>query len=160
METGGYKNRSRILPKAELHALITERLGVSSENITCEYGMSELSSQAYDSGTQSRIFHFPPWARVQILSPETGREVAEGETGLIRIFLDLANVFFRGGDPDGGPGHPFVANGFEFDWSRATGRTAGLLPDDRMNLPNFFLADLPPEAVLTPADDLSSLLTP
>jgi hypothetical protein len=29
---------------------------------------------------------------VQIISPETGREVADGETGLIRIF-DLANVF-------------------------------------------------------------------
>ena len=28
METGGYKNRSRSMPKAELHALITERLGV------------------------------------------------------------------------------------------------------------------------------------
>jgi hypothetical protein len=30
--------------------------------------------------------------RVQIISPETGREVAEGETGLIRVF-DLANVW-------------------------------------------------------------------
>src|ERR1035437_1286896 len=49
METGGYKNRSRALPKAELHALITKRLGVQRENIVCEYGMSELSSQAYDS---------------------------------------------------------------------------------------------------------------
>ena len=39
-----------------------------------------------------RQFRFPPWARVQIISPETGREVAEGETGLIRVF-DLANVF-------------------------------------------------------------------
>ena len=28
METGGYKNRSRSMPKAELHQLITERLGV------------------------------------------------------------------------------------------------------------------------------------
>ena len=28
METGGYKNRSRSMPKEELHALITERLGV------------------------------------------------------------------------------------------------------------------------------------
>ena len=37
-------------------------------------------------------FRFPPWARAQIVSPETGREVAEGETGLIRVF-DLANVF-------------------------------------------------------------------
>jgi len=90
METGGYKNRSRILPKAELHALITERLGVPRENIICEYGMSELSSQAYASSAGA--FHFPPWARVQIISPETGREVGEGETGLIRIF-DLANIF-------------------------------------------------------------------
>ena len=96
METGGYKNRSRVLPKLELHALITERLGVPSENIVCEYGMSELSSQAYDTphsapGT-ARRFRFPPWARVQIISPETGGDVAEGETGLIRV-CDLANVF-------------------------------------------------------------------
>ena len=109
METGGYKNRSRVLPKEELHALITERLGVPRENIICEYGMSELSSQAYavtsdewrvasKTGTThhsspiTHHFSFPPWARVQIISPETGRGVAEGETGLIRIF-DLANIF-------------------------------------------------------------------
>lgn len=108
METGGYKNRSRVLPKTELHTLITRRLGVTQDNIICEYGMSELSSQAYtvrnDQCAVTRRdqavypasavlhFHFPPWARVQLISPETGREVAEGETGLIRIF-DLANVF-------------------------------------------------------------------
>ena len=101
LETGGYKGRSRELSKAELHALITERLGVPASHIICEYGMSELSSQAYDCGTRSaecgvrnetRVFRFPPWARAQIVSPETGREVADGETGLIRVF-DLANVF-------------------------------------------------------------------
>ena len=109
METGGYKNRSRSMPQAELHALISERLGVPAENIICEYGMSELSSQAYDRVTSdkwrvarsensrhpspvTRHFRFPPWARAQIVSPETGREVADGETGLIRVF-DLANVF-------------------------------------------------------------------
>ncbi|HTV63408.1 MAG TPA: hypothetical protein VMH30_12655 [Verrucomicrobiae bacterium] len=100
METGGYKNRSRSLPKVELHALVTEFLGVPAENIVCEYGMSELSSQAYDSVTENsrhppyvtRRFHFPPWARAQIISPETGHEVADGEAGLIRI-VDLANVF-------------------------------------------------------------------
>jgi hypothetical protein len=97
LETGGYKNRSRTLPKEELHALITARLGVPRENIICEYGMSELSSQAYEQEVRNqkseiRSFQFPPWARVQIISPETGREAAEGETGLIRIF-DLANVF-------------------------------------------------------------------
>jgi len=109
METGGYKNRSRSMPKVELHALITERLGVPPENIICEYGMSELSSQAYavtsdkwrvtrEAASSCHLspvtchFQFPPWSRVQIISPETGREVAEGETGLIRVF-DLANVF-------------------------------------------------------------------
>jgi hypothetical protein len=90
METGGYKNRSRSMPKTELHTLITERLGVPRKNIIREYGMSELSSQAY--ATASGRFQFPPWARVQIISPETSREVGEDETGLIRVF-DLANVF-------------------------------------------------------------------
>src|SRR5581483_5253273 len=115
LETGGYKGRSRALPKHQLHALITDRLGVLAAHILCEYGMSELSSQAYDraapatpsdrpvqDGFESKLsrrhagaprdFHFPPWARVQLISPETGREVAEGETGLIRVF-DLANVY-------------------------------------------------------------------
>ena len=91
METGGYKNRSRTMPKAELHSLVTERLGVSRDDIICEYGMSELSSQAYDANA-GRRFRFPPWARAQVISPETGRAAAYGETGLIRIF-DLANVF-------------------------------------------------------------------
>jgi len=101
LETGGYKGRSRELSKAGLHALLTERMGVPARNIICEYGMSELSSQAYDSTVQgsgfqvsgsARGFHFPPWARARVVSPETGREVAEGETGLLRVF-DLANVF-------------------------------------------------------------------
>jgi hypothetical protein len=90
METGGYKNRSRNLSKAELHSLIEKFLGVPRKNIICEYGMSELSSQAYANADDK--FQFPPWARAQIVSPETGREVADGEIGLIRIF-DLANVF-------------------------------------------------------------------
>lgn len=99
METGGYKGRSREVPKAELHAFITARLGVPPEFIVCEYGMSELSSQAYDRvvgsasihSPQSSIFSFPPWCRALVVSPETSREVAEGETGLLRLF-DLANV--------------------------------------------------------------------
>jgi hypothetical protein len=93
METGGYKGRSRQVPKPELHALITRQLGVPSHQILCEYGMSELSSQAYDDPTATaRSFSFPPWARAQIISPETGCEVAIGEAGLLRV-VDLANVF-------------------------------------------------------------------
>jgi hypothetical protein len=101
METGGYKGRSRSMPKTELYQLISNWLGVPKTHIVCEYGMCELSSQAYDcrccaaSGVASheneRVFHFPPWARARIISPEDGREVGEGETGLIRV-CDTANI--------------------------------------------------------------------
>jgi hypothetical protein len=90
LETGGYKNRSRALPKSELHGLIEQRLGIPRGRIHCEYGMCELSSQAY--AVADGAFQFPPWARAQIVSPETGREAADGQAGFIRIF-DLANVF-------------------------------------------------------------------
>lgn len=94
METGGYKGRSRMVPRAELHAALATTFGLPPAAIVTEYGMSELSSQAYDTvagNAAPRVFRFPPWARARVLSPETGREVAEGETGLLRI-LDLANV--------------------------------------------------------------------
>jgi hypothetical protein len=101
LETGGYKGRSRSMAKSELHRLLQKHLGVPNAHIISEYGMSELSSQAYDSRVpsspltvpdQTRIFRFPPWARVQVRSPESGQEVGEGEAGLIHV-LDLANVF-------------------------------------------------------------------
>jgi hypothetical protein len=89
METGGYKGRSREVPKRQLHEMISKFLGVAEPEIVMEYGMSELSSQAYDRGG---VFQFPPWARGQVVSPETGAEAGEGETGLLRVF-DLANIW-------------------------------------------------------------------
>ena len=97
LETGGYKGRSRALPKGELHAGITTAFGIPPARIISEYGMCELSSQAYDLKLKTsnleldRVFRFPPWARVRIVSPEDGAEVGEGETGMIRVF-DLANL--------------------------------------------------------------------
>jgi hypothetical protein len=93
METGGYKGRGREVAKAELRQLMTRWLGIPASHIVGEYGMSELSSQAYDrvAGASEGPFQFPPWARALVISPETGRECAEGETGMIRVF-DLANV--------------------------------------------------------------------
>ena len=95
METGGYKGRSRELPKNEFHGLLSERLGVPESHIVCEYGMCELSSQAYDrkAGTnKERTFHFPAWARPIIINTETGAPCEAAETGLLRI-IDLANVY-------------------------------------------------------------------
>jgi hypothetical protein len=94
METGGYKGRSRSVPRATLRAWMGCRLGVTPDQIVSEYGMSELSSQAYDNPgpDQARGFQFPPWARVMLISPETGAEAAPGAPGLVRVF-DLANVW-------------------------------------------------------------------
>ena len=98
LETGGYKGRSRAIPRQELHRLMCDLFGVLPHQILCEYGMCELSSQAYSrlghdvSCETARFFQFPPWARARVISPETGLEVAEGETGLLRIF-DLANAW-------------------------------------------------------------------
>jgi hypothetical protein len=89
METGGYKNRARTLPKAQLRLMLAKFLGLAPMDVLAEYGMSELSSQAYDSA--AGVFHFPPWTRTRIISPETGAEAGEGETGLLRVF-DLANI--------------------------------------------------------------------
>ena len=95
METGGYKGRSREISPLELHGLLTKYLGIPADHLVCEYGMSELSSQAYggrkSDSESAAVFRFPPWTRAQIISPETGSEVAIGDTGLIRVF-DLANV--------------------------------------------------------------------
>ncbi len=97
METGGYKGRSRVLSRAELFAAISTRLGLSPSHMVSEYGMSELSSQAYDhmAGASmplaERYFRFPPWARATIVDPETGLEARTGAVSLIQI-CDLANV--------------------------------------------------------------------
>ena len=96
METGGYKGRSREMPRPNLHQAITAKLGVASGRIICEYGMCELSSQAYDgklgqANAAPRLFRFPPWARARVVSPETLADVELGQSGLLQV-VDLANV--------------------------------------------------------------------
>jgi hypothetical protein len=121
METGGYKGRSRTMSREQLYSLISSRLGVPPARIISEYGMSELSSQAYDhnaalaaGSSPLRAFHFPPWVRVQLISPETGLNVVPGESGLLRIF-DLANVYsvmaIQTEDLATGCGHGFLLLG-------------------------------------------------
>ena len=75
LETGGYKSRSRVLPKTELHALITEFLGIPPTHIVCEYGMSELSSQAYDAAKSSTGSSIRRFFSLSALSSEGWGEV-------------------------------------------------------------------------------------
>ncbi len=99
LETGGYKGRSRVLEKKALHEDLAIFFGVPQGAILSEYGMSELSSQAYDRtinfsslDSTPRRFRFPPWVRHRVVNPETGSEVGIGETGCLQVY-DLANAW-------------------------------------------------------------------
>jgi len=95
METGGFKGRSRELPREVLHERLTERLGVPRACIVNQYGMTELGSQFYDSvlvdpgGPRRKLG--PPWARVRIVDPETGHDATPGDVGMV-VVHDLANT--------------------------------------------------------------------
>lgn len=91
VETGGYKGTQRELPKAALYARFGEHLGLAGEAIVNEYGMTELSSQFYARGVGTP-HEGPPWARGLVIDPSTNREVADGETGVLRLF-DAANLW-------------------------------------------------------------------
>ena len=95
METGGMKGRRKELLREEVHAILTERLGVSA--IHSEYGMTELLSQAYSPGggvfypgATMRIFLRDINDPFAISSPDESR-TGSRQTGGINV-VDLANL--------------------------------------------------------------------
>ena len=87
METGGMKGYREEVAKERLHEILCEAFGVAE--IHSEYGMAELTSQAYSQG--GNRFRCPGWMRV------TTRDVndpfdrlAAGARGGLNI-ADLAN---------------------------------------------------------------------
>lgn len=90
METGGYKGSGRQIAKPELYAMFAEKIGIDTENIFNEYGMTELSSQFYARGAHG-IHRGPPWTRAVVADPLTLQEVKDGEAGILLLY-DAANV--------------------------------------------------------------------
>ncbi|MFB6350659.1 MAG: hypothetical protein ABEN55_06405 [Bradymonadaceae bacterium] len=102
VETGGFKGRTEELTKSDLYDQFVDRLGIARRRCLSEYSMTELSSQAYTATLvresaaarrpEERGFYPPPWARIEIVDPETLELTEETDrTGLIRWY-DLANV--------------------------------------------------------------------
>lgn len=99
METGGFKGRSREVPRAVLYRGIEATLGVSPSWIVNEYGMTELLSQFYDGVAGAgprpepgeRAHRPPPWMRTRVLDPVTLEPVDPGEPGIL-CHVDLANL--------------------------------------------------------------------
>lgn len=96
MQTGGFKGKSREVAPERLRAELARVFGIDERSIVAEYGMTELSSQFYEStlfdeASRHGVYVEPPWARVVPVDPETLEPVADGEIGIAKI-IDLMNV--------------------------------------------------------------------
>lgn len=88
IETGGMKGRGEDLTKVELHTCLKERFGV--EVIHSEYGMTELMSQAYSTG--SGQFTMSKWMQILIRDiNDPFNFLQKGKIGGINV-IDLANI--------------------------------------------------------------------
>ena len=99
LDTGGFKGRSREVSAEHLRAALVSRLGIPEPWCVNYYGMTEISTQYYDTSLRSSwlgedvvpsVKAVPPWARLCVVDPGTGRPVAPGERGLL-VHFDLAN---------------------------------------------------------------------
>ncbi len=98
LDAGGFKGRSREVKREEFIRECEEILGIEKERSVNLLGMTEISSQFYDSTL--RNFHLglalpmakinPPWTKTVVVDPETLKPLPAGETGLLKHF-DLAN---------------------------------------------------------------------
>ena len=89
METGGMKGRREELPKREFHRILCSAFGV--ERIHSEYGMAELTSQAYSCG--EGLFRAPRWMKVVVRDVNDPFEILPaGSRGGVNI-VDLGNLW-------------------------------------------------------------------
>jgi hypothetical protein len=89
MPTGGSKGRAREVRDDELRALLARVLRVSPSQVVGEYGMTELSSQAWEVAPGR--YRAPPWLRVTAVDANTLQRKEVGAVGLIRCH-DLLNL--------------------------------------------------------------------
>ncbi len=111
METGGMKGYREELPKEEFHKILCEGFGV--KEIHSEYGMAELTSQAYSSG--GNIFRTPRWMKVttyDINDPFCPLKL--GSRGRLNI-IDLANYWSCAFISTQDVGHTFTDGSFEIN---------------------------------------------
>ena len=93
METGGFKGRMRVVSRDVLYRRAAAALHIGESAIVAEYGMTELTSQYYDSPgsrvSRHRVKRPVPWLR-PIVVDAAGKPVPRGIVGTIR-HIDCAN---------------------------------------------------------------------
>jgi Acyl-protein synthetase, LuxE len=100
MQTGGFKGRSRELSPEAMREALQATFALPEAAIVAEYGMTELSSQLYETTLRASLLGLPapprrlwapPWVRVSVVDPERLTPLPEGQLGLVRID-DAANL--------------------------------------------------------------------
>ncbi|WP_051476557.1 hypothetical protein [Arthrobacter sp. Br18] len=99
LDTGGFKGRSRELSAEDLRGQFGRRLGIPDSWCVNYYGMTEISTQYYDTTlrgswqgieNQPRRKAAPAWTRIRVVDPESGASAEPGQRGLV-VHYDLAN---------------------------------------------------------------------
>lgn len=86
IETGGMKGRREEIIREDLHQRLISSF--NCKEIQSEYGMAELTSQAY---TVNGRFHTPPWMHVMVRDiSDPFHYLPAGQVGALNI-IDLAN---------------------------------------------------------------------
>lgn len=96
LDTGGYKSSLHSIERNDFLELAANQFGLPKEWIFNEYGMTELSSQFYETRFIAEAFGvgvkaMPPWVHSLACNPETLAPLPEGDEGVLRHF-DLANL--------------------------------------------------------------------
>jgi Acyl-protein synthetase, LuxE len=92
LDTGGFKGQSREMAIVDFYAQLSVALGIDRRQCINMYGMTELSTQFYDSGNAvlPSVKSGPHWIRARVVDPLTGAEVPAGERGIL-AHCDLGN---------------------------------------------------------------------
>lgn len=92
LDTGGFKGRSREVPIDAFYTQLSATFGVPRARCLNMYGMTELSTQCYDTGNVRvpSVKRTPHWMRTRAVDPLTGLSVPAGQPGIL-VHTDLAN---------------------------------------------------------------------
>ena len=99
LDAGGFKGRSRVVEKSDLHDTISACFGIDRSHTVNLLGMTELSTQLYDDTLAAKMDGRqaiegkvnPPWTATVAVDPSNLEPVETGDLGLL-VHLDLANV--------------------------------------------------------------------
>ena len=93
METGGFKGRTRVVAREDLYGEAVARFHIARSAIFAEYGMTELTSQYYDTvdsrESAVRVKAAPSWLRPRVVGAD-GKTLPRGTVGSL-VHVDLAN---------------------------------------------------------------------